>query len=460
MGLRAAWQALWATVKASPPTRGRRGSTVPLSSIQQWVGGAGVWPHQPGAKLNYAREAGQLDLNAVVSICLGWYRDNLPQAIPNVGSEDEDGEFVAQPDHPLQVFLRDRPNPAHSWRQVIGATVGAFKVDGNAYWIKARDGYGLVRGVYWVPNHSIQVRTNADGYVESYLYSPGRLAESGGGQRSYDPSEVIHFRDGIDPWNPVMGQSRLKANLRSIVGLNEAESYTASLMRNMGVPSVVLVPVGDNYNVPIDEPTANRTIDEYQAKTGGENRGRPWMPSIPVKPERVSLSPQEMALDTILDRPETMVVASMNLNSLVLGLPSSSGTRTYSNLGEADRMAWTNGAVPMLSVLAEGIQDGLGPEFDLDDESFVRFDVSKVDALREEADARVNRAVALFQATLYPRGRALTTCGLDPLESPEDDLYYGEPTERQMEAERARMEAEAEANPDAKQGDDDEGDPE
>lgn len=373
----------------------------------------------------------------------------MSQAIIEIGKRVE-GEFEPDENHAINVFFNSKPNPYYSWRQVWGATSDGYCVDGNAYWIKARDKHGLVQEVYWVPSHWIRVQTDPRGVIYKYIYTPGRLAQTvTAGGIEYDPDDIIHFRDSIDPLNPVMGLSTLKRNIRNVVGVNEGENYTARILANLGVPGVVFVP--DSEAGYVDEPTAAMIAERWEQMTGGENRGKPMVMSRPMRMERLGLSPEELALDRVIDRPEAMIHASLGLNSLVTGCPSSDSTRTYSNLAEANKGAWENCVIPIQDAFAEHIKDGLSFEFDLDSDHVLQWNRSQIEALGEQVDARAARAVALFQATLYPRDRSLQQCGFDPVEGEDGELYYGEPTEEQ--ARKAGLaagaeEPEEEPNPD------------
>lgn len=431
---------LWDSIKAavaqpflgSKPSRLGKGGNgqppVPYAPGVTWyLPGSGHFPFAPGAKLDYAREAGRLDTNSVAAVCLAWIRDNISQASLCVGSEDDEGEYEPDYSHPLYTFLAGKPNPYYSWRQIWGATADGWKVDGNAYWVLARDGYGLVREVYYAPNIWMRVNTTPQGYIRSYTYTPGRLAQgvtSGGIE--YDPEDVIHFRDGIDPYNPIMGLSRLKRVVRNVVGINEAESFTASILRNMGVAGVAIVP--KDRMEEMSEAEANAYDKRWRQKTGGENRGSPWVSNVPVELQNIGRSPEELTLDRILDRPEALVCAALGVNALVTGLVSSDATRTYSNIAEAHKLAWENALIPMADAFAEVIKDRLGPEFDLAAEGIVWWDRSQVEALGEQADARAKRAGDLFTTGLYPRDKALMACGFDPVEGTAGERYYGEPT--------------------------------
>lgn len=417
-----------------------------------FLAGSGANQQPPGAEADYYRLAGNLPRNSVVAVALAWTRRQLMQAKPIVGREI-DGEFVAEPELPLQKWLRGRPNKETTWKRVWGATSDAFKVDGNSYWIKARDGYGLVQEIYWVPNARIRIEVSADGSPESYIYTPGRGMNGASGSIGirYDPTDIVHFRDSVDPENPVMGLSPLKATIRSIAGLNAGETYTAALLRN-GTVAWVMVPGKDTGPVmdgSADETSMRADRRKIVHDSSGENTGRLTAVNLPYDFHKVGEPPESMMLDAILDRPESMVLAALGTNANVCQLPSSRDSRTYANQADANKQAWENGIIPMQDDFGEQAFDSLGYEFDLGDEYEIRWDRSKVEALNEQATDRMERSALAFEKCLYPRGKALTLGGFQPLGTPEDELYFGTPTPDAVASEAVSADLQAAAQVEA-----------
>lgn len=385
-----------------------------------WVSGVGLAPQSPGARADYASLVGDLSANSVVAVCLGWIRDTMPQSKLVVGTETK-GERTPDETSVLAYKLKTKPNPVYSWRQTWGATSDSFKVDGNAYWLKARDDQsGLLVDWYWVPNAWLRIRVDSLGFVEAYEYWP-----NGSYVRDYLPEDVIHFRDGIDPLNPVLGISRLKRVLRSVAGVNAGETYTAAILRNMGVANALLIPPDNGMGW--DDKERTGLVRALGSQIRGESAGSLAAVSMPMRVENIGMSPEDVALDRILDRPEAMICAAIGVNALVTGLPASDASRTYSNLAEASRLAWENGIIPMQDMFVETMRDSLVSEYDLPEDTIIYWDRSNVEALSEQADAKATRAVSLYQAGLLPQNRCLRIADEEPIEGG-DDRYYNDPT--------------------------------
>jgi phage portal protein BeeE len=415
VGLREAWSAFW-----NEPVKAKRGN-VPYGSYRStYLPGTGTPPWPGQAKLDYTRLVGRLDANSVVAICLGWLGDQHAQARPFAGYY-EDGKPQPDEAHPMTMWLRGKPNKLHSWRQVWAATIAGIKVDGNAYHLLG--GTAMEPELYWLPNDWVRVHTDKDGYVEYYAYAPNGIEE-----QKYSPDEILHYRDGIDPVNPVLGLSRLKRCIRSIAGLNAGDTYTASVLRNAHA-GVMLIPREQNGMLTIDESALNAQVRGVQKYLTGENAGDVYGLNVPMDVEKVGMGPEEMALDRILDRPEATVCAALGVNSLVTGLPSSDASRTYSNLAEANKLAWENGLIPIQHLFAETLRDRLGPMFDsvpLNPDFVVDWDRSGIEALGEQMKDKVDREIALFTSSISPLGEIRQRLEMPPIEG-DAGHWYGMP---------------------------------
>ena len=56
------------------------------------------------------------------------------------------------------------------------------------------------------------------------------------------PKDMIHFRDGIDPENPLIGISKLRTLLREIYTDERAAQWVASLLTKQAVPGLIIAP--------------------------------------------------------------------------------------------------------------------------------------------------------------------------------------------------------------------------
>jgi len=96
----------------------------------------------------------------------------------------------------------------------------------------------------------------------------------------------VHLRNGLDPRNVRLGLSPLTAELRDIFTDDEAAAYTATMLKNRGVPGLLIAPDSDNAVVSDEEAQAMRA--KVEERTTGSNRGRPIVPTGKTKVTRLA----------------------------------------------------------------------------------------------------------------------------------------------------------------------------
>jgi HK97 family phage portal protein len=374
----------------------------------------------PGARADYAAKAGQLHKNAVVASCLGWIVDNLVQARPVVQRVDDSGNVAPVSDHPLVALLR-RPNEYYPARALWGATAIAYKLTGDAYWYKIPAGgpNGPTVGLRWLsPWSTYPTRAIGSGptntYIDTYTYRVG--------QREFliPKDRIVHFRDTLALEDERTGWRRSEAVLREICSTNEGSTYIAAILSRMGVVPYVFT---GKDGTPLDDAEGLKLVDWFHDAGGGDDRGSSLPLRLPVEVHQLGLSPQDMALESILDRPIAFICSLFRLDPLVLGIESDRGT--YQNVGQARQAAWEDCLMPLLAAFADDIQHQLMPEFG--DASSVEFawDFSSVRALREGEDAKNNRAIAGWTSGLVFFNDARKQVGEKPVEGGDELLLLG-----------------------------------
>src|SRR4051794_38776433 len=196
----------------------------------------------PRSRVDYRREVGNGLGSSTVAAPVQWVAKTFPEAPPALWEKLGRGQEEQVDDHPL-LRLLERPNPYHTGPVQWMATTTDWLVDGNVYWMKIRSRANTPIELWWVPSWMIDAKgKDNDGsvYIDHYEYRP----------EGYDPirvppEDVVHFRFGLDPDDPRKGYSPLKSVLREVFTDDEAAAFTASLLRNMGVPGLLVAPDSD-----------------------------------------------------------------------------------------------------------------------------------------------------------------------------------------------------------------------
>ena len=368
----------------------------------------------PGASYDYEAKAGPLWQNSAVAIALAWISHNFTQPRLTVQVRKGD-EWIDNPEHRILEAL-ETPNSGYDDDVLWAATILSLKTDGNAYWLKARARNGRVE--YWYLRHwEVKPTWPTDGstYIDGYVHSVD------GKQTQLAVEDVIHFREGIDPDNERLGWAALKTCFREVCSDNEANNYVATILRNMGVTSVVISP--DSKDDTIDADDRKDIAKSWKEKTTGEERGSAMVFSVPMKIAEVGTSPENMALDKIRQIPEARIFGALGVDPMVAGVSVGTGTRTFSNLKEANRHSYENCLMPLQKAVVKAIQRQ-SPEI-IGNRRVERltWDYTEVSALREDQSELTKRTVMSYQGGIMTKNEARSRVGLGPVPGGDKCLY-------------------------------------
>jgi HK97 family phage portal protein len=340
----------------------------------------------PRSRLDYRREVGNGLGSSTVAAPVQWVAKTFPEAPPALWEKLGRGQEEQIDDHPL-LRLLERPNPYHTGPVQWMATTTDWLVDGNAYWMKIRSRANTPIELWWVPSWMIDAKGKEnDGsvYIDHYEYRP----------EGYDPirvppEDVVHFRFGLDPDDPRKGYSPLKSVLREVFTDDEAAAFTASLLRNMGVPGLLVAPDSDAEIQPGD---AEYTKEFLKEQFTGDRRGEPLVMTSKTKIQQFGFSPEQLLLRELRRIPEERVTAVTGIPAIVAGLGAGLDRSTFTNMAEAREAAYEAGIIPMQRIMAEEIRFQLLTEFEADVHGWrFGFDLSKVRVLQEDLYRQAQR---------------------------------------------------------------------
>lgn len=415
MGVAGGAEAAGAVVEAGVnPVRGlKRLARMVFQRQTGWHRWSGVW----GATRKYIREVGDGTGSSTVMAPLLWIARTFPEAPPALWRQSTDSAQEEQVrDHPLLRLLQ-RPNGFYTGRILWMATLADWCVDGNAYWLKLRTGTGQVSELWWVPSLLIEPKGNQDDasvFVDHYEYTPNVTPIK------VDPSDVVHFRFGLDAGNPRKGYSPLKSILREVFTDDEAAAFTASLLQNMGVPGLIVSPDGDG--MPSQE-DVEFTKAYFKEMFSGDKRGEPLVMSGPTKVQQFGFSPEQLLLKELRRIPEERVTAVLGVPAIVAGLGAGLDRSTFTNYTEAREAAYEQNIIPTQGILSEDIRFQLLSDFVGEDVWTWRFgfDLSKVRVLQEDVFRQAQRLDLGFRGGWVTRAEARRPMGLEVRDT--DDVY-------------------------------------
>lgn len=234
-------------------------------------------------------------------------------------------------------------------------------------------------------------------------------------------SNVVHFRNGIDPQNVRRGLSDLGAVLREVCTDNEAATAAAAMMRNRGIPGLVFTLEKDA--PPLTQEQLQALRERAAEKMSGDRRGELLALPVPGRFETVGFTPSEMAFDKIRSLPEERITGALGIPAIVVGMGAGLDRSTFSNMQSAREYAYESFLVPLWRVLAHQLSHQLVPLFGDDPQrTRLHFNVSEVRALQESESARHGRIGKDYRAGVITRGEARTDLGYAP--RADDEVFY------------------------------------
>jgi HK97 family phage portal protein len=372
----------------------------------------------PGSNKDWSRVAGDLGLNGVVASAIDWYVRNYPQATPRYYRPVDSQQAEPVEDHPV-LQLMAQPDPMIMGSLFWGWVIQDYKLFGNTYLRKIRSTTrGVVTALQFLPQDMVRPVGNGTNPLTHYVYTTDG--------RSFDipVSDMIHIRYGRDPSDIRLGRAPLAAVLREIATDNTASTTAYGLLANGAMPSLIVGPDAKETTVDMSMDDARQVKRQLHEDLTGDGSGGIVVMTGAYKMDRVSLTPSELALDSVRRVPEERICSALGINPMVLGLGSGLERSTYSNYERAQQAAWEDGMVPLLRTLADAITADLLPEYpETQQGDYLMYDLETVRALADDMQAEADRAEKLYKAGIIDRAEAKRIAGLEAVPEDEGQLH-------------------------------------
>jgi len=364
--------------------------------------------------LAYGQVTG-LDSNVIMAP-VAWIMRTFVEAVARVQrrvAPEETGQLPTwQPviDHAAELLLAE-PNEFYDGDALWQATLISFVLGGNAYWQKVRDDMGEPRELWYLPHWMVTPKYPIDGsrYVDYYEYRPLGSSQP----RRLPVRDVVHFRFGLDPRDTRMGISPLRPLLREVATDDEAQIFSAAILRNMGVPGLLVSP---KENAPRPTQADVDQMKAYmQANFTGSRRGGALVLGTPTDVNQFGFDPNKLMLANLRDISEERVCAMLGLPAPVVGFGSGmQATKVGATMREFVKLAWVQCLSPIQTSLARQGTRQLLPDFVSQTRRYrIKFDTTEVAGFQEDDNQAAERASKLVLAGVLRVDRAQAMLGLE-----------------------------------------------
>lgn len=375
-----------------------------------------------GTRVNYASAVGDPSLSSLVMAAANWAGRRLPEARLQVVRTDEEDNEKPIPNHALLQLLR-RPtgsNNYYSGTRLWQHFAYSWILDGNVYWWLIRNGYGQVIQIWPLFHDLVEPRWSTEtSFIDYYEYTPNLTPIK------IAPKDIVHFRAGMDdPNNNRKGMSPLRSILREIYTDNERANFAAALMKNSGVPPLVVS--FKDAQMGLEKEDIKHLQADVQRRISGDERGKALVVSWPLEVKQLSFDPESLDMRQLGFMSEERFSSVVGINTIVLGFGSGSERSIYNNVESARRSAAEDWLVPTWNVIAEELTAQLlsQPQFQAKENELVKHDFSTVQALQEKENEKHERVRADVTAGILKVKDAQMMLGWPPDENAD---YYLRP---------------------------------
>ena len=301
------------------------------------------------------------------------------RVISGAGTKDEQ-ELIDDPR--VQVFRR--PFPPHlSTYQLFEWTLTSLHLTGKAFW-EVQPSFQNPKFIFPIRADLIKPIPDPVEFISGYTFTVQ-------GRTKTIPKENVFYVRFVDPLDDYDGMSPLSAGVMAASTDLTAVKMNLALLENQARPAGVFT---------TEQQLSDSSFKRLQVQLWGEHRGptnvgKPLLLESGVKYDATGLPPKDMEFLKGREFSRDEILAIFRVPPTVAGVSAAN----YATARIEERRFWTQAVDPVLSQLASAIDTAFFPEEDVACE----FDLSKVEALQEEA-------VALRQALrdAFDRG-ALST---------------------------------------------------
>lgn len=371
-----------------------------------------------GTNIDWVGQAGKVYDNAVVCHLVSWFIRSSSRCAMVAEKIDEAGNWAAY--QPSESSMEGRalaaiqtPNEFYGEQVLQAIMMANCLISGNGYWIPMLNAVGWPVGYYGAPLGSVTLHSNT-AFIDSYTYTSERSSVR------LLPTEIMHFRYLVQKFTDTnLGISPFAGVLRDVAAENEAANYTASLMKDLGMPPLMLVPKDQEAAPPTQEQKVR--LRDWWHRLTKDRRGFAPVSPYPFTVEKLGFSPNDLAMDKIRTFNASMICSALGVSPMVIGL--NDPNKTYSNMREAREAAFEGTTLPLLNGWANQFTSWARARYNLPNTIRFTYSLADVRELSEDVDALWKRTVDAYARGVLTRAEAKRMLG-QQFDEAADNIYF------------------------------------
>jgi SPP1 gp7 family putative phage head morphogenesis protein len=325
-----------------------------------------------------------------------------------VVEETEDGEEWLE-DHELGAFL-DEPSPDFDMSELIYLTRLYRDMTGMAVWVKDTDRGGRTGRLTPFHGDEFRVEKSADRIYGRFVVTTAK------GDQPFDPEQIVFFRE-IHPGDWWHGLGWVEAALASVNLGQNVVAIARQLLRNAVWPSLA-VQADPKWNP--TEQEWERYKAEIDAYSRLDQKGKALVLLGGGSATVLSAKLAELVPGELLDRVEATVSACSGVPAVVLQYLVGLKNSPWSQMEEARRMAYEDVIERLWKRTEKVLTRQLLRDVDDDPSHYIRFDRSRITALKADDTKRASVITSLVD--VWTINQALIYTGQEPRDDELGDM--------------------------------------
>jgi len=365
-----------------------------------WQNANAIWDQLTSAQLEVIYRN-----SALVYGCVREVTTTLAEAPLTVGRE-VDGEWEIVP-HPLDAIF-DAPTPDYDYNEWLYLFCSRLLLTGRSFIWKFRQASGMIGELWPLPTNMVKpIRGTAEdrGQVISRLVRGYEINQGFNQTPKMAPAVDMTDARFPDPARTDGGVGPMQAASRDYQLDRGREDYLIEMLTNLKVPGMV---VRSSLPVPTSEKDAIRA--DLHNRAGHGARGGPVFLSGPDADIKMLAPLADMDWPGFAGMEESRICMAFGVPPILVGARVGLESATYSNYGQARKSFYTETMSPLWAAI-QGVLTRSLLRHEGDDALEIRFDLTDVAGLQEDANEIAVRASTLFSGGIITLNQARALIG-------------------------------------------------
>ena len=364
--------------------------------------------------------AGQMEViyrnSALVYGCAREIATTLAEAPLQVGFENPDGEWQVVP-HPLDAIF-DMPTPDYDYNEWLQRFASRLLLTGRGFIWKFRQNSGMIGELWPMPTSSVKP---IDGTAEENGMVISRLQKGYEINQGFNKEpQIVGARDMVDarfadPASTNQGVGPMQAAARDYQLDRGREDYLIEMLTNLKVPGMLI-----RSTQPLNTADKDAIRNELHNRAGHGARGGPIFISGKDSEAKMIAPLADMDWPGFASMEESRICMAFGVPPILVGARVGLDRSTYANYAEARKSFYTETMVPLWAAI-QGVFTRSLLRHEGEERLDIRFDLSDVAGLQQDADKIAMRAQTLFGGGIITLNQALAMVG-EPAIGPAGDV--------------------------------------